>query len=89
MQDEGQDSAKPDQPAAQDAGGRAAIRLVKIEGKSAVPELAAFVTAERSAAKRPIIVACSSPGAASRLADLLDGQHGVGALQPLTAIGES
>ena len=70
----------------QDAGGRAAIRLVKVEGNSAVPELAAFVTAERSAAKRPIIVACSSPGAASRLADLLDGRLGAGALQPLTTI---
>ena len=71
---------------AQDAGGRAAIRLVKVEGNSGVPELAAFVTAERSAAKRPIIVACNSPGAASRLADLLDGRLGAGALQPLTTI---
>ena len=98
MQDAGQDSgqdggqdgakdlAKSDQPQMQDAGGRAAIRLIKVEGNSAVPELAGFVTAERSAAKRPIIVACSSPGAASRLADLLDGHLGAGALQPLTAI---
>ena len=89
MQDGGQDSVKPDQPAAQDAGGRAAIRLVKIEGNSAVPELAAYVKAERSAAKRPIIVACSSPGAASRLADLLDEHLGVGALQPLAAIEDA
>ena len=85
-QEGGQGSAKADQPVTQDAGGRAAIRLVKVEGNSAVPELTAFVTAERSAAKRPIIVACSSPGAASRLADLLDGRLGAGALQPLTAI---
>ena len=101
MQDAGQDSgqdggqdgakdlAKPDQPQMQDAGGRAAIRLIKVEGNSAVPELAGFVTAERSAAKRPIIVACSSPGAASRLADLLDGHLGAGALQPLTAIEDA
>ena len=88
-QDGGQDLAKPDQPQMQDAGGRAAIRLIKVEGNSAVPELAAFVTAERSAAKRPIIVACSSPGAASRLADLLDGHLGAGALQPLTAIEDA
>ena len=88
-QDGGQDSTKPDQPQMQDAGGRAAIRLIKVEGNSAVPELAAFVTAERSAAKRPIIVACSSPGAASRLADLLDGHLGAGALQPLTAIEDA
>ena len=66
VQDSGQGLAKAEQPVAQDAGGRAAIRLAKVEGNSAVPELAAFVTAERSAAKRPIIVACSSPGAASR-----------------------
>src|SRR6056300_196225 len=85
-QDGAKDLAKPDQPQMQDAGGRAAIRLIKVEGNSAVPELAGFVTAERSAAKRPIIVACSSPGAASRLADLLDGHLGAGALQPLTAI---
>ena len=101
MQDAGQDSgqdggqdgakdlAKSDQPQMQDAGGRAAIRLIKVEGNSAVPELAGFVTAERSAAKRPIIVACSSPGAASRLADLLDGHLGAGALQPLTAIEDA
>ncbi len=89
IQDGGQDSVKPDQPAAQDAGGRAAIRLVKIEGNSAVPELAAYVKAERSAAKRPIIVACSSPGAASRLADLLDEHLGVGALQPLATIEDA
>ncbi|MDB2531099.1 transcription-repair coupling factor [Alphaproteobacteria bacterium] len=93
MQDAGQDGAKdlakPDQPQMQDAGGRAAIRLIKVEGNSAVPELAGFVTAERSAAKRPIIVACSSPGAASRLADLLDGHLGAGALQPLTAIEDA
>ena len=89
MQDGRQDSVKPDQPAAQDAGGRAAIRLVKIEGNSAVPELAAYVKAERSAAKRPIIVACSSPGAASRLADLLDEHLGVGALQPLATIEDA
>jgi transcription-repair coupling factor (superfamily II helicase) len=65
MQDAGQDGgqdgakdlAKADQPQMQDAGGRAAICLIKVEGNSAVPELAAFVTAERSAAKRPIIVA--------------------------------
>ena len=82
-------SAKPDQPQMQDAGGRAAIRLIKVEGNSAVAELAAFVTAERSAAKRPIIVACSSPGAASRLADLLDGHLGAGALQPLNAIEDA
>ena len=92
-QDGGQDGAKdlanPDQPQMQDAGGRAAIRLIKVEGNSAVPELAGFVTAERSAAKRPIIVACSSPGAASRLADLLDGHLGAGALQPLTAIEDA
>ena len=88
-QDGGQDSTKPDQPQMQDAGGRAAIRLIKVEGNSAVPELADFVTAERSAAKRPIIVACSSPGAASRLADLLDGHLGAGALQPLTAIEDA
>ena len=85
-QDGAKDLAKSDQPQMQDAGGRAAIRLIKVEGNSAVPELAGFVTAERSAAKRPIIVACSSPGAASRLADLLDGHLGAGALQPLTAI---
>ena len=84
IQVSGQVSAKTVQPLAQDAGGRAAIRLVKVEGNSAVPGLAAFVTAERSAAKRPIIVACNSPGAASRLADLLDGRLGAGALQPLT-----
>ncbi|MDC0649650.1 transcription-repair coupling factor [Alphaproteobacteria bacterium] len=89
MQDGGQDSVKPDQPAVQDAGGRAAIRLVKIEGNSAVSELAAYVKAERSAAKRPIIVACSSPGAASRLADLLDEHLGVGALQPLATIEDA
>ena len=101
MQDAGQDSgqdggqdgakdlAKSDRPQMQDAGGRAAIRLIKVEGNSAVPELAGFVTAERSAAKRPIIVACSSPGAASRLADLLDGHLGAGALQPLTAIEDA
>ena len=89
MQDGGQDSVKPDQPAAQDAGGRAAIRLVKIEGNSAVPELAAYVKAERSATKRPIIVACSSPGAASRLADLLDEHLGVSALQPLATIEDA
>ena len=88
-QNGGQDLTKPDQPQMQDAGGRAAIRLIKVEGNSAVPELAAFVTAERSAAKRPIIVACSSPGAASRLADLLDGHLGAGALQPLTAIEDA
>jgi len=88
-QDGAQDSANPDQAVAQDAGGRAAIRLIKVEGNSAVPELAAFVKAERSAAKRPIIVACSSPGAASRLADLLDGHLGAGALQPLTAIEDA
>ena len=88
-QDGGQGSAKPDQPVAQDAGGRAALRLVKVEGNSAVPELAAFVTAERSVAKRPIIVACSSPGAASRLSDLLDGHLGTGALQPLAAIEDA
>jgi hypothetical protein len=44
MQDGGQDGAKdlakPDQPQMQDAGGRAAIRLIKVEGNSAVPELA-------------------------------------------------
>lgn len=85
-QDGIKDVANPAQPHMQDAGGRAAIRLIKVEGNSAVPELAAFVTAERSAGKRPIIVACSSPGAASRLADLLDGHLGAGALQPLTAI---
>ncbi|MDC0955154.1 transcription-repair coupling factor [Alphaproteobacteria bacterium] len=89
MQDSGKDSAKPERPAAQDAGGRAAIRLLKVEGNSAVPELAAFVTAERGAAKRPIIVACSSPGAASRLADLLDGHLGEGALQPLAVIEDA
>ena len=83
------DLTKPDQPQMQDAGGRAAIRLIKVEGNSAVAELAAFVTAERSAAKRPIIVACSSPGAASRLADLLDGHLGAGALQPLNAIEDA
>ncbi|MDB3896441.1 transcription-repair coupling factor [Alphaproteobacteria bacterium] len=88
-QDGAKDLAKPDQPQMQDAGGRAAIRLIKVEGNSAVPELAGFVTAERSAAKRPIIVACSSPGAASRLADLLDGHLGAGALQPLTAIEDA
>ena len=88
-QDGAKDLAKADQPQMQDAGGRAAIRLIKVEGNSAVPELAAFVTAERSAAKRPIIVACSSPGAASRLADLLDGHLGAGALQPLTAIEDA
>ncbi|MDA9959120.1 transcription-repair coupling factor [Alphaproteobacteria bacterium] len=88
-QDGAKDLAKPDQPQMQDAGGRAAIRLIKVEGNSAVPELAGFVTAERSAAKRPIIVACSSLGAASRLADLLDGHLGAGALQPLTAIEDA
>ena len=93
IQDGGRDGAKDlaklDQPQMQDAGGRAAIRLIKVEGNSAVPELANFVTAERSAAKRPIIVACSSPGAASRLADLLDGHLGAGALQPLNAIEDA
>jgi transcription-repair coupling factor (superfamily II helicase) len=93
MQDSTQDGiedlAKPAQPHAQDAGGRAAIRLIKVEGNSSVPELAAFVTAERGAGKRPIIVACSSPGAASRLADLLDGHLGAGALQPLNAIEDA
>ena len=88
-QDGAKDLAKPDQPQMQDAGGRAAIRLIKVEGNSAVPELAGFVTAERSAAKRPIIVACSSPGAASRLADLLDGHLGAGALELLTAIEDA
>ncbi len=88
-QDGAKGSAKPDQPQMQDAGGRAAIRLIKVEGNSAVPELAAFVTVERSAAKRPIIVACSSPGAASRLAYLLDEHLGAGALQPLTAIEDA
>jgi len=93
IQDGGRDGAKDlaklDQPQMQDAGGRAAIRLIKVEGNSAVPELANFVTAERRAAKRPIIVACSSPGAASRLADLLDGHLGAGALQPLNAIEDA
>ena len=85
----GQGSPKASQSVAQDAGGRAAIRLVKVEGNSAVPQLAAFVTTERSAAKRPIIVACSSPGAAIRLVDLLDGHLGAGALQPLSAIEDA
>ncbi|MDP4924709.1 MAG: transcription-repair coupling factor, partial [Alphaproteobacteria bacterium] len=93
IQDGGRDGAKDlaklDQPQMQDAGGRAAIRLIKVEGNSAVPELANFVTAERRAAKRPIIVACSSSGAASRLADLLDGHLGAGALQPLNAIEDA
>jgi Transcription-repair coupling factor (superfamily II helicase) len=86
IQDSGQGSAKADQSVAQDAGGRAAIRLAKVEGNSAVSELVTFVTTERTAGKRPIIVACSSPGAASRLADLMDERLGAGALQPLAAI---
>ncbi len=75
-------------PQGQDAGGRAANRLGKVEGNSAVPELAGLVTAERNARKRPIIVGCSSPGAASRLADLLAAYLGAAALQPITAMDE-
>ena len=88
MRDDSTGSKTPARPTAQDAGGRAAQRLIKIEGSSAVPELAAFVTAERGAAKRPVIVACSSPGAASRLADLVDAHLGGGALQPISAIDD-
>ena len=81
MQSENTGSAQLTNPSKQDAGGRAAIRLVKTKASSAVPELAAFVAKEAKVGRRPILVACSSPGAASRLADLLEPHLGTGALK--------
>ena len=69
----------------QDAGGRGAIRLSSNTANSAVPELAALLKDEGAAANRPVLVACSSPGAASRLGDLMSAQENAPLLQPITS----
>ena len=74
----------------QDAGGRVAVRFVKTDAKarSAVPELAAFFIEEAKAARRPILVACSSLGAESRLVDLLEPYLGVGTLKTANGLDD-
>ena len=72
----------------QDAGGQAAVRLVKTETSSAVSELAALFNKEAGAARRPILVTCSSLGSASRLADLLEPYLGVGALKTANGLDD-
>jgi len=69
---------------ANDAGGRAGIRVSGAGASSAIGECVAAIIAERQAQNRPIVLACSSVGAASRLHDLLEAQLGSGSVAAAT-----
>ena len=69
-----------------DAGGRAGIRLATSGAASAVTDCVAAITAERQGKDRPVVLACSSAGAASRLTDLLEHQIGAGVVQPVSTL---
>ncbi|MEL0290298.1 MAG: transcription-repair coupling factor, partial [Alphaproteobacteria bacterium] len=71
-----------------DAGGRAGIRLATSGAASAITDCVAAITSERQGQNRPVLLACSSAGAASRLTDLLEHQIGAGVVQPVSALTE-
>ncbi|MGB1870903.1 MAG: DEAD/DEAH box helicase, partial [Candidatus Puniceispirillaceae bacterium] len=71
-----------------DAGGRAGIRLAASGATSAVADCVAAITSERQGQNRPVVLACSSAGAASRLTDLLEQQMGAGIVQPVSSLSE-
>ena len=71
-----------------DAGGRAGIRLATSDAASAVTDCVAAITAERQEKNRPVVLACSSGGASSRLTDLLENQIGAGVVQPVSTLTE-
>ena len=77
-------SPAPNSPAPNDAGGRAAIHFAAAIGASAIAECVAAITTEKQTRNRPIIIACSSVGAASRLSDLLEPHLGAAVLQAVT-----
>ena len=71
-----------------DAGGRAGILLATSGAASAITDCVAAITSERQGQNRPVLLACSSAGAASRLTDLLEHQIGAGVVQPVSALTE-
>ncbi len=71
-----------------DVGGRAGIRLAASGAASAVTDCVAAITSERQGQNRPVLLACSSAGAASRLTDLLENQIGAGVVQAVSALSE-
>ena len=71
-----------------DAGGRAGIRLAASGATSAVADCVAAITSERQGQNRPVVLACSSAGAASRLTDLLEQQMGAGIVQAVSSLSE-
>ena len=83
--------ATASEPVKNDAGGRPGIRLLSAgaasantaspTNASAITNCVTAIASERQAHNRPIVMACSSVGAASRLTDLLESQMGAGAVQ--------
>lgn len=71
----------PSKPVRNDAGGRSGIKQSSSGAAKAITDCVMLIAAEREGYNRPVLLACSSTGAASRLTDLLEGQMGTGTVQ--------
>ena len=80
-------SADTSAPGQSDAGGRPGFLFAKAQasGQSAMDDVVAQIEGERQGHKRPILLAVSSEGAATRLEELLSAHLGAGAITRITS----